>query len=115
MGCTMDLLSKLNIVEKNITILIARIVHGFNLNDLNTEYHKVFLYNEQAHWLSCKGSVTSQNRIAFNYRYIDRGDLDGFCIYHIFDNGTFVDLPAVCPLPQRYTYSSSKPSANGFK
>lgn len=105
----MDLLSKLNIVEKNITILIANLIHQFRIDALNKEYHATFILNFKFYLCYNRKGYEFKN-ILFNYRGLER-----FYIYKVFRKGNYYNSVTKYELPRNYHYSSAKFNPCGFK
>ncbi len=87
-----DLLSKLYIVEKNIPILIDKLIHRCNTQKLNQEYYTLL-------WVGPNDWIYSGSDIAFNYRS------DPKLHYHIFRviiNGKLINEHIGRRLPSKY-------------
>lgn len=108
----MDLLSKLHIAEKNITILIARLVHQDCFNTINRQYHKMFSLSSQQHRLLYVGDTLNRNTIAFNFRPLP--NIGWSLIWVVVRKGNFHYEKSAYSIPSNYIYSSGKSSQGGF-
>ena len=103
----MDLLTKLHIAEKNIAILIAKLIHRHCADALNKEYHSCYILDDVTHHLYFGINL------AFNYRRqgsthdILATVRNGQYIYNTDDRGV--------KLPKRYHYSSGKKRRHSYK
>lgn len=105
----MDLLTKLHIVEKNVAILIAKLIHRYLVDALNKEYHNLYTLDDTTQHLYIGLDV------AFNYRR--RGRTTHNNIFPTVRNGQYIysnDDPGV-KLPKRYYYSSGKKRTHSYK
>ncbi len=108
----MDLQSKLNIAEKNITILIAKLIHQFYLEQVIQEYHNCYSAESYLDIGWCLQYIHfSRHQIAFNYRKNNYNDNE---IFKTIRNGQLINTMTGHTLPPRYHYSSGKLFAHGF-
>ena len=102
----MDLLSKICIVEKNIAILVFRIIHKYYTDIVNKQYHELYGRPDPDKIAGCYNPDIG---FQFNYRPIGRTSF----FPKIFNIYKGVDLLGNIPL--RYQFSSGKHYFYGFR
>ncbi len=104
----MDLLSKLYIVEKNITMMIDRISHRDCIDKINAQYHKMFSHstNSQYCCLLYVGDTLNRNTVVFNYRKLSGNPWPK--IWVVLSKGRFLFEESAHLIPDKYVYSSGK-------
>lgn len=105
----MDLLSKLHIAEKNIPMLIMRLIHQYRITKINNQYRVIYQFNDDTNRMYSDGFV------ACNYRDLKYTDPSEDCIFRLRNDMYGDPVERSYAFPFRYCYSSGKNYAAGYK
>ncbi len=105
----MDLLSKLHIVERNITMMIDRMIHQYYIGCVNNQYRNMYRFRDDTQKMYC------DNFIACNYRDLRYTDPSEDCIFGLRNDKYGASIEKSCDFPFRYCYSSGRNDITGYK
>ncbi len=105
----MDLLSKICIVEKNISLLIMRLIHQHHIGILNRQYYSIYSFN------TSKQRMLYYDYIGCNYRNLTTLNSGDNSLFTIMSDEFGDPVEREYVLPLRYFYSSGMDYTKGYK